>query len=156
VKAELSSTFTWNGYRCPHDGDCQIDTESLPLDHCGKRVWISRIITATKDEHYGPYSALHAFPVKFFTPVDLLTCWPIATSLLYSFVIHCIVYLNYYSIVVKLYDIYHIVIHTFVWELHSEKYRIECGRSRVQRKDYKIDMCCFSVNHAALRWKSKE
>jgi hypothetical protein len=43
---------------CPHDGDCQIDTESLPLDHCEKWVWISRIITATKDEHYGPYSAL--------------------------------------------------------------------------------------------------
>ena len=147
VKAELSSTFTWNGYRCPHDGDCQMDTESLPLDHCGKRVWISRIITATKDEHFGPYSALHAFPVKFFTPVD---------PLIYSCVIHCIVYLNYYSIFVKLYDIYQIVIHTFVWELHIEKYRIECGRSRVQHKDYKIDICCFSVKHAALRWKSKD
>jgi hypothetical protein len=47
----------------------QIDTESLPLDHYGKRVWISRTIAATKDEHYGPYSALHAFPVKSFTPV---------------------------------------------------------------------------------------
>jgi hypothetical protein len=56
---------------------------------------------------------------------------PIATSLLYSFVIHCIVYLNNYSIFVKLYDIYHIVIHTFEWELHIEKYRIECGRSRI-------------------------
>ena len=140
VKVELSSTFTWNGYRCPHDGDGQIDTESLPLDHCGKRVWISRIITATKDEHYCPYSALHAFPVKLFTPVD-----PLLPHCCIVLVIHCIVYLNYYSIFVKLYDIYHIVIHTFVWELHNEKYRIECGRSRVQHKDFKINMCCFSV-----------
>jgi len=70
--AELSTTFPWSGYGCPHDGDCQIDTESLPMDNCGKRVWISRIITAIKDENVRPYSALHAFPVKLLTPVDLL------------------------------------------------------------------------------------
>jgi hypothetical protein len=75
--------------------------------------------------HYCPYSALHAFPVKFFTPVD-----PLLPHCCIVLVIHCIVYLNYYSIFAKLYDIYHIVIHTFAWELHIEKYRIECGRSR--------------------------
>ena len=39
--------------------------------------------------------------------------------------------------------------------------RIECGRSWVrarlgQTKDYKIGICCFSAEHAALRSKSKD
>ena len=102
-----------------------IDTESLPLDHWGKRVWISRIITATRRTLWSLLSS------PCFSSEIIYPCWPIATSLLYSFVIHCIVYLNNYSIFVKLYDICHIVIHTFEWELHIEKYRIECGRSRI-------------------------
>ena len=35
---------------------------------------------------------------------------------------------------------------------------VDCGcETRMgQYKDYKIDMCCFSVKHAALRRKSKD
>ena len=33
---------------------------------------------------------------------------------------------------------------------------LKCGRSRVQTKDYKIGICCFSAKHGALRRKSKD
>jgi hypothetical protein len=33
---------------------------------------------------------------------------------------------------------------------------IECGRSWVQTKDYKIGICCFSAKHTTLRRKNKD
>jgi len=38
----------------------------------------------------------------------------------------------------------------------GERARLECGKSWVQTKDYKIDICCFSAKHTAYSIKEKE
>ena len=39
---------------------------------------------------------------------------------------------------------------------NGQRVRLECGRSWVQTKDYKIGICCLSAKSAALRRKNKE
>jgi hypothetical protein len=46
--------------------------------------------------------------------------------------------------------------HTLNQWRNGYRARLECGRSYVQAKDYKIGMCCFSAKHAALRRKNND